>query len=52
MFTPAMDLLGGYSGTCEQDGEKNTQENWEKGGLIHLYSQLGSTLRQEWHGMI
>lgn len=55
LYTSAMDLLVGYTGTCEQDGEKNTHENWKKGGLIHLYSQIGSTLRQpgqEWHGMI
>ena len=55
LFRSAADLLVGYSRTCEQDGQKNTHEKWKKRGLIHLYSQIGSTLkqsRQEWHGVI
>lgn len=55
LFRSAADLLVGYSRTWEQDGEKNTQEKWKNWGLIHLYSQIGSTLRQsgqEWHGVI
>lgn len=55
LFRSAAALLIAYSRTCEQDGEKNAHEKWKKRGLIHLYSQIGSTLRQsrqEWHRAI
>lgn len=55
LFRSAADWLVGYSRNCEQVGEKNTHEKWKKRSLIHLYSQIGSTLkqsRQEWYRVI